>query len=366
MSTSASLARGERYYSDNGWYLLDGDVRPDGSPEGLGEELDFRVSHPWGVDDPRVAIDSSIEPMSQRELVLGYERLLGTNWSIGIRGVARDFEYVIEDVSIDKALYEVYGVEECYALGCWHLPLTNPGTDFSGWYDVDGDGELDPIEFTSEQMGYPDAERKYYGLELSCARRFADNWMLQGSYTWSHSYGNYEGLANSDVAQAWPYFTPTFDVAAALEHGRGDLPNDRRHAVKVYGSYSWPWGLHAGGFLWYRSGRPINGFGMHPTDPWGRAYRPRSFYNDGVPCPRGCADTTDETWGLDLSVGYDFQALGADWQLRFEVFNAFNNDSVTEVYERAETRNFQPDLNYLMARHHQHPRSVRFGFGVSF
>jgi hypothetical protein len=366
MSTSTSLARGERYYEDRGWYLLEGDVQPNGSPEDLGEELEFRVLHPWGVDDPRAVVDSSIDPMSQRELILGYERMVGENWSVGVRGMAREFNEIIEDVSIDKALYEVYGVEECYALGCWHLPLTNPGTDFSGWYDVDGDGEPDPIAFTAEEMGYPDAERRYYAVELSFARRFGDSWMLQGSYTWSHSYGNYEGLVNSDVGQAWPYFTTTFDVAAAIEHGSGDLPNDRRHNLKVYGAYSWPWRLQAGGFFWYRSGRPLNGFGMHPTDPWARAYAPRSFYNNGEPCPRGCSGTTDDTWGLDLSLGYDFNALGAGWRLRLDAFNLLNNDTVTEFYERAENRNFQPDPNYLEPRHHQHPRSVRFGFGVSF
>jgi hypothetical protein len=190
--------------------------------------------------------------------------------------------------------------------------------------------------------------------------------MLQGSYTWSHSYGNYEGLVNSDVGQVNPYLTTTFDLAARVEHGRGDLPNDRRHNVKIYGAYSWPWGLQAGGFFWYRSGRPLNGFGMHPTDPWAQADGPRTFYNNGEPCPRGCSGTTNDTWGIDLSLGYDFRALGADWRLRLEAFNVFNNDTPTEFYERAENRHFQPDPNYLMARHHQHPRSVRLGFGVSF
>jgi hypothetical protein len=365
MSTSASELLGARSYWDEGWYVLEGGIKPDGSPEGLGEELRFTVDHDWGVDDPRAVIDSSLDPMSQQELVVGYERLLGANWSVGVRGVAREFDQVIEDILLDQALYEVYGVEDCWE-GCYQYVLTNPGTDFSGWFDLDGDGELDPIQLTAEELGFPQAERTYYALELSLERRFADGWMLHGSYTWAHSYGNYEGLVSSDVNQVEPYFTQTFDIAGLLEHADGDLPNDRRRSLKLYGMYSWPWGLQAGGFLWYRSGMPVNGFGMHPTDRWAQWYGTDAFFNDREPCPRGCGGTTDPTWALDLMLGYDFRALGADWKLRLDAFNVFNNDTATEVNDVAELYTFEPNPSYLMAQNHQPPRSVRLGFGVSF
>jgi len=368
MSSRPAVRLAGLEYSDEAWHTLVGGINPDGSPDGLGEELEYFLHADGSVPDTREALDSDFEPMSQSELILGYERLVSETWSVGVRGVGRRFNEIIEDITIDKALYEVYGLEECYADHCAPYVLTNPGSDFSGWYDLDGDGELDPVFFTADELGYPDAERTYLAVELTARRRFADRWMLQGSYTWSHLYGNFDGLANSDKHQANPYLTATFDVAARMEHADGDLPNDRRHNLKLFGTYAFDFGLQLSGNGWFRSGRPVNGFGVHPTDPWAQSYRwaDYAFYNNGVPCPRGCAGKTDSAWALDLGVKYDWQWLGAAWNVRVDAFNVTNNHSVEIVDDFAERMNAQPNPEYLLPRYFQPPRSVRLGFGVSF
>jgi hypothetical protein len=293
--------------------------------------------------------------------------------------VARRFNQVIEDILIDKAMWEIYGLE-CFDpdnLGssvissgddsCAHdYRLTNPGTDFNGWYDLDGDGVLDPIHLPAEVIGLPEAARAYYAVEMTFTRRFTGRWMLQGSYTWSHSYGNYEGMVTSDFGQVNPYFTKTFDVAALTEYADGDLPNDRRHNAKLFGVYSWDSGFQVGGNAWYRSGRPVNGFGMHPTDPWAQWYGVKAFYNGGEPCPRGCAGTTPESWSLDVMAKYDFRIGNTDWYARVDVFNVFNNETTLDVNEEAEDESFLVNPSYLMPRYYQSPRSVRLGFGLNF
>ena len=52
---------------------------------------------------------TNFEPMSQWELILGYEQMVGNAWSLGARFVARQFNQVIDDYAIDQALWEVYG-----------------------------------------------------------------------------------------------------------------------------------------------------------------------------------------------------------------------------------------------------------------
>lgn len=373
MSTEASLHLGSGRFSDEAWYILEGGVNEDGTPVSLGEELAYRITDDGEVSDPREATDAAFDPMSQQEIIIGFEQLIGSNWTVGIRGAARQFNEVIEDILIDKAMWEIYGVP-CFDPAildtddsCAHdYRLTNPGTDFSGWYDIDGDGVLDPIYLPAEVIGVPEADRNYYSIDVTFRRRFADNWMLQGSYTWSHSYGNYEGMVTSDFSQVNPYFTKTFDVAALSEFSRGDLPNDRRHNIKVFGMYAFDSGIQVGGNFWFRTGRPINGFGMHPTDPWAQWYDNKAFYNDGEPCPRGCGGTMDSTWSLDVNLRYNFRVWNADWNVRLDVFNAFDNDTITDLDEEAEDTSYLPNPSYLMGQYFQSPRSVRIGFGVSF
>ena len=348
-------------YQTSAWYVLQGGINPDGSPAGLGEQLQYTVVADGETPNPRELISDNFEPMSQDELIIGYERMFGDAWSAGVRGVARRFSTVIEDYSIDRGLEAVYGIEpiDVFRIG-------NPGSSFDGWYDLDGDGVLDRIHLPAEALGYPEAERNYYALEFTASRRFADNWMLQGSYTWSHLYGNYEGYTNSDINQSDPGITATFDYPALLEHSSGDLPNDRRHAVKLFGVYSWPVGLQLGGNFYYYTGRPINSFGLHPTDEDARSYGASSFYTNGEPRPRGCCGRTDDVWSVDAMARYDVRLGGADLSFRLDVFNVFDNHAETEVVERAEDATGAANPDYLATIAHQTPRRVRLGIGLSF
>jgi hypothetical protein len=314
--------------------------------------------------DPRELISDNFEPMFQDEMIAGYEQTVGTNWSLGVRGVARRFDQVIEDYSIQYALTAVYGIP--FDPGDVVYRIGNPGSDFDGWYDLDGDGVLDRIHLPAAALGYPRAERNYYGVDLTFDRRFADNWTLRGSYTWSHLYGNYEGYTNSDVGQSDPGLTQTFDTPGLLEYGDGNLPNDRRHTAKVFGSYSWPWGLQLGGNFFFSTGRPINSFGLHPSDPVARSYGPDSFFTDGEPRPRGCCGTTENVWTLDAMVRYSIPLGKLTLGLRLDVFNIFNNDAVVQVDETGEFSNGEINPYYGEAVEYQSPRWVRIGIGASF
>jgi outer membrane receptor protein involved in Fe transport len=150
------------------------------------------------------------------------------------------------------------------------------------------------------------------------------------------------------------------------------LPNDRRHNLKLFGLYAWDTGFQVGGSFWFQTGRPINGTGWHPSDPWARYYASTawfaySFCNGGEPCPRGCGGRTDDVWNLDLMLRYDIEAAGQHWNLRLDVFNLFANQAVTQVDDRAELSGVErPNPSYMQPRYFQSPRSVRLGVGLSF
>jgi len=370
IASNTNIRQAGLEFFDEIWYTFSGGINADGSPGQIGEELQYTLISPGVIPDPRTNKANTIDPMSQYELIIGFEQSLGDDWMVGIRGTGRKFNKVIEDITLDKALWEVYGVE-CFApenIGaCAHeYRLVNPGEAFEGNYDLDGDGEPDPIAFTAEQLGYPKPDRTYYSIELTARKRFADRWTLLGSYTWSHSYGNYEGYVNSDIGQDDAGITQTFDFAAFSEYGDGNLPNDRRHNLKVFGSYAFDFGLQLGANAYFRSGRPINGFGVHPTDPWAQRYGSFAFYNQGQPCARGCGGTTDSTWGIDLMARYNVELGPAAGYVRLDAFNLFDNQAVSEVDEFAEYSSSAANPDYLRPLGYQTPRRVRLGVGVTF
>jgi outer membrane receptor protein involved in Fe transport len=375
VSALVSIRYAGAFYSTTTWYAFDGNVANDGSPVALGDQLE-RFDWADGVTpDPREGVSENFEPMALNEASIGYERQLGSYWKVGLRGVARWYEQVIEDFSLYEGLWTTYQVAclDPELIGtegyCWSngWRLGNPGRDFEGWYDIDGDGVLDEVVVPAEALGYPAAERDYYAVELSFARRFADRWMLSGSYTWSHLYGNYGGTINEEWGTANAGMSEAFDYPYMMEHSRGDLSGDLRHVFKLYGAYAWDFGLQAGASAFFQSGRPFNSWGRHPDDPWAAATNYLSFYTAGEPTPRGCCGRTDALWGLDLMLVVDFPALGVDWTLRLDAFNAFNVHQVSWPYPIAEDpANGAPEAGYGEPYLYQAPRSVRLGCGLRF
>ncbi|MCK5379120.1 MAG: TonB-dependent receptor, partial [Acidobacteria bacterium] len=383
-NTNIRLSGAESF--DEAYYVWENDaLNPDGSPVGfvdcgfgnlgtcgnqgsVGDLLQYNIYGSGEVPDPRETVSTNIKPMSQNEIIIGYERMVGDDWSFGVRGVMREFNEVIEDYTIDAGLFERYGLCDPDDGGCFAYRLGNPGSDFIGFYDIDGDGELDEVEFSAEELAYPKAERDYYALEFTFKRRFADNWMFQGSYTWSHLYGNYEGYVRSDNGQDDAGLTTLFDFPGLLENADGNLPQDRRHNLKTFGAYAWDSGLQVGGSFYYTSGRPVSAFGVHPGHDGGFAalYGAESFFDQGEAVPRGSRGSTDDLFGLDGMIKYDFQMGNVDMNVRLDIFNMFDNDASTEVNELADQETGAVNPNYTKVTHYQQPRRVRIGFGLTF
>ncbi len=345
------------------WLTVEG-FNPDGTYIGLGttplQPMD--VYSDGSVPDVREVTAEDLNPMAQQEIIVGYEQMAGANWSLGARFVAREFTNVIEDIGGDWAMYFLEDID----IGRWWGLLANPGSDISAWVDGDGDGDLENYQWTAEEMGYPEAQRNYYAVELTAKKRFADNWTADLMYTWSQSYGNYEGYVDSTIGQSDGGITELFDYPGLADNSYGPLPNDRRHNFKAFGVYSFDFGMQLGGSFWYQTGRPISCQGVHPTDDWAAAYSVASFYCQGVPAPRGSFGTTDDAFALDLMAKYDFKLGPADMYVRLDAFNITNNDATTELDEAGDLDTGAANDTFLAPTHYQPPRSVRFGVGLSF
>jgi hypothetical protein len=208
--------------------------------------------------------DINLKPMYQDEYILGFQAQLTDHVSGGMRGIYRDLKAAIDDQCDYRPIVE-YAAENdievnFYNPGFAFCHLYNPGEDATFGVDIDGDGTLELVPLTADQLG-PSADRTYKALEFFVEGNW-DKFFYQASYTWSKSYGNTEGGVKSDIGQDDTGTTQDFDYPELTIGSLGYLPNDRRHAFKVFGNYQLTDEWSVGANLLIQSGRPENCFGF--------------------------------------------------------------------------------------------------------
>jgi hypothetical protein len=317
-------------------------------------------------------VDTSIKPMYSDEFIAGYQFQLTDEWSMAVQGTYRELATTIEDVAIDYGFNQYLerefdrSCEECS--GFHYYILTNPGSDLTFTAD---DGETYTIP--ADDLNYPESIRKYAAVDVTFERAWDGVWLLNAAYTWSHSWGNNEGYIRSDNGQDDAGLTTLFDQPGLLDGAYGNLPNDRRHAVKVFGSYQVTDDLNIGVNMQWQSGRPKNAFGYHPTDLFAQAYGSESFFANGELVPRGSLGTTSSVLTIDVTASYNLNISDDyDITLRADVFNVLNSDTATEVREiydqetSAGAGTGLVDPTFGMDSNWQTPRFVRLSASLKF
>ena len=348
-NTNVRLAGGELFTQD--WYTLGSSIAEDGSVT-LGEKIGPTTVYGDGTVTPAdQVLDTTVKPMFQDEFIIGYESEFKSHYRGSLTYTHRRLGRAIEDVTIDEAV----GLP-----GEFHYILTNPGTSVKTRYDVDKDGVAELIELSAEELGFPKPIRKYHGLTFTLKRSWSNGSYLDATYTWSHSYGNYEGLVRSDNGQTDAGITTLFDFAGLMEGAFGDLPNDRRHSVKLLGVLrflqSWQSSLSAS----YMHGRPQNAFGVHPSNPYAAAYGAESFYRQGTLTPRGSLGRTDGIFNVDMVLQFKKELWSHALRIKVDVFNVLNSDGILEVREIADQSTGTPSPTFGLPAAFQRPRTVRF------
>jgi hypothetical protein len=201
--------------------------------------LRYIESRNWNIP----AFDTTqpdMAPYSKVEFSLGLQRKLGEDISLTVRYLHNNIRWAIEDIGI------LVPAGEKFFIG-------NPGSDW--------------INEMYRSNGWPDcpkAKRRYHSLNVGIDKRFSNNWMAGFHYTWSYLWGNFSGLASTDefgrqspnTERYWDNWILHRDQN--LNETTGMLPTDRPHQFKLYGSYSFDWGLTVGIYSFAMSGTPIS------------------------------------------------------------------------------------------------------------
>ncbi|MCJ8302396.1 TonB-dependent receptor [Shewanella sp.] len=330
---------------------LDSDGHPiitaDGSPSRGVNTRDTYVNQ-QGITDPGLIASSSLKSMYSDEFTLGYQQEVFETMSAGARVIWRDLGRGVEDTDVgpilSKKLAEL-GIEDNVGQGSYYV-LLNPGDAVNLSYDFDGDGQVDNITLSPEEMALDSMQRHYLALELTLDGQVTDDLRINSSYTLSHNWGNTEGLVKTDNNQADPGWTTSYDYGDLMDHGYGDLPNDHTHVFKFNGSYDITEEFILGFVTSISSGRPQNEFSVHPEgvdscapgNPWdaciSRYYGHASHYDeDGNPSPRGTAGTLPWVAKIDLSLMYRTELFDGDFSIKGTVYNVLNSDTATNINE---------------------------------
>ncbi|MGV3577660.1 TonB-dependent receptor [Brevundimonas sp.] len=320
-------------------------------------------------------IAGNLESTMEDEFLIGYKYKPDDLWTFGAAFTYRDLLRNAEDVAIDAAVLDycdAQGISGCDDIwtGFHQYVIVNPGADSTLTLSdpIAGETSLRTITLTSQQLGYPDAKRTYKALELTAERAFDGVWSLNASYVISESTGNTEGYVKSDVGQTDAGITQDFDQPGLTDGADGLLPNHRGHVFKLFGAYQLTSDLLIGANVTVASPRAFGCLGYHPTDEFAQVYGAASYYCNGRSTPRGTQLESDWTQQIDLSVRYTlpFEVPG-DLVFRADIFNVFDLEGVTDVYEFGEVDGVgDADPNYGQPIGYQAPRYVRLGFDWTF
>jgi hypothetical protein len=210
---------------------------------------------------------------------------------------------------------------------------------------------------------------KYYEMSVE-ADWNRDRLSVNGSYTWSHYYGNFDNdnVSGNNDRDLFIGSSSFGDGAGRMpwNNQKGDLRGDRRHVLKIYGFYELEWDASVGAYLLWQSGQPWTPW---DNDPWadeiasyraatGRGTSTSSFLRFAEPAG---SNTTPSHYALDLNYRQNFEVFGDQYiQLRVDLFNVFDNQTGYNYQTRVGFSDYGEPRSFFRPRRFQLALSYQF------
>ena len=322
-------------------------------------------------------IDPEAKLSSKYEFVAGYEYEVVTNTSLGIRYIRRTIGRVLEDVAAAPMVAYELGLP---GIDTVEYILTNPSPDTPTIAPELGAKFEDPIH-------------NYNAVEITLDRRFSGKWMGTASYRWSRLAGTFEGFYREDNGQSDPGITSLYDfptndpsytaiggprfgfpgdIRFLGELGKGPLPLDRTHQIKLFGNYSVTDNLGAGLSFNASSGKPLTALAGNPNYGNGGEI-PTGPRGSGIETIDGFKTRTPFEVQVDAQVSYSIRFGDRRLTLLADAFNLFNlkratdYDAWTETIFGTENPDFGEPVSRLVAGPaFQAPFMLRVGARFAF
>ena len=321
---------------------------------------------------------SDLKNMYQDEYILGFEKQLGEQWTFGAKVTYRDLKSSIDDICDpyrmeDKLVAVGIDPESVTIAGCY---MFNPGgTNTFSLANADGSGRTE-VTMSPTDWGFTEGlKRTYKAIDLYLERPFDGKWEARVDYTYSKSQGNNEGQVKSEFGQTNISKTQDWDAAEIMAFANGYLANDRRHQLKMRGSYAFTPEWSVNGNVRIQSGAPISCLGFYnpdgaidetstEADPIGYG---ASYHTCFGKVAKPGSQRTPWTKMVDLGLTYSPAFLENKVAFSLQVFNVLNENKPLQVDVTSETDvGYTVSNTYLLPIARQTPRYVMFSASYKF
>ncbi|WP_250628040.1 TonB-dependent receptor [Pinirhizobacter soli] len=369
-SVALRAAAGSLY--TNEYYTYTG-IDANGNPTGLTQLASstggaVSANNEYGqAPDAKTVAAKGIQSEYQDEYLLGFTQQFAQDYVWGMKGQVRKLRNILDDICdtdtiAAKAQSLGIDVDATSLNGCY---LSNPGR--SNTYRIsNGAGGYNEVTVSAKDFGMPSAKRNYYGLETFLEHPFDGTWQAKIDYVYSRSYGNSEGQVRSDIGQTDVSATVDWDFGKLMENSNGLLSNDRKHQLKIYGSWQVAPEWMLSGNVALLSGAPktcLGYYGADESNPVG--YGSYYHYCDGVASAPG--DAGRQPWQHIISLSAEYRPMWAAQKLGFNVmvYNILNESVATATYA-IHGSSTAPNTNYERVLYWSTPRYLRFGISYDF
>lgn len=387
--SNISVRASNSEYTIGQFYSFSGKDPRTMAPLSLGPQIGSSiVTGSLQAPNPATLADTELKPMSQDELILGFQKALSKDWTIGVKGVYRKVQNGMDDYCSSGGINQ-WAKDNGYTKFDYNtIPtcmMVNPGNDLNLALDLNNDGKMQTVRIPNSYLGLAKYTRNHKALEIGLEHPFDGKWGVQGSYTWSRTEGTAEGFVQSDLQQDDAAGSQDFDFGSFTHGAYGRTANDRTHHIKINGNYAIDDNFRIGGVFDAASGRPTSCLGYVPTtvkDFYGPngstgggsgGYTSGSSYyclnEQGVTTlgHRGNGKLLPWTTSFNLDFSYIKKlANNSTLTLQWKIYNLFNTRTVTEIaqnrdYSRQDS--LQPsgnrlNLNYQIPTGFAPPRTM--------